>query len=148
MKKVQQGFTLIELMIVIAIIGILAAIALPAYQQYTQKAKFSEVVLSTAAVKTAVELCYQETGSLANCANGSNGVPQVTANDVGKVKAGSGAVSNLGATTARITSTGIASEIGTAADVTYVLDGSVANAGEPVTWTKGNTGSCVAAGLC
>ena len=57
MKKIQKGFTLIELMIVIAIVGILAAVALPAYQNYTARAKFTEVVNSTAGVKGAVEEC-------------------------------------------------------------------------------------------
>ncbi len=52
MKRVQQGFTLIELMIVVAIIGILAAVALPAYQDYTKRAKLSEVVLAASSVRT------------------------------------------------------------------------------------------------
>lgn len=59
MKKIQQGFTLIELMIVIAIIGILAAVALPAYQDYTVKAKISEVILATSQCRTAVAEVYQ-----------------------------------------------------------------------------------------
>ncbi len=54
MKKVQQGFTLIELMIVVAIIGILAAVALPAYQDYTVRAKVTEVVLAASASKVAI----------------------------------------------------------------------------------------------
>ena len=59
MKRVQQGFTLIELMIVVAIIGILAAIALPAYQDYTVRAKVSEIMLAASGQKTSVSEFFQ-----------------------------------------------------------------------------------------
>jgi len=64
MKRVQHGFTLIELMIVVAIIGILASVALPAYKEYTIKAKVSEVILAASACRTAVADVYQ-TGTTA-----------------------------------------------------------------------------------
>src|SRR4029453_8481871 len=62
-KRLQQGFTLIELMIVVAIIGILAAVALPAYQDYTIRAKMSEVILAMSACRTSITEVYQSGGS-------------------------------------------------------------------------------------
>ena len=144
-KKAQAGFTLIELMIVVAIIGILAAVALPAYSKYMDKAKYSEVVLSTQAAKTAVEICAQDLGTPgggavnAGCLQGTNGIPPdvtVATKYVAGVTTTAGGV---------ITATPVVFGNVTAAD-TYVLVPTVAVDGK-VTWTS-NTGGCFGKQLC
>ncbi|MFZ5583340.1 MAG: pilin [Pseudomonadota bacterium] len=69
MKSIQKGFTLIELMIVVAIIGILAAVALPAYQDYTVRAKMSEVILAASACRTTITEVVQSSSSLPSAGN-------------------------------------------------------------------------------
>src|ERR1017187_1478170 len=134
MKQTQKGFTLIELMIVVAIIGILAAVAIPAYSNYTKKAKFTEVVSAIGGLKTAIETCSADMGVPTNCTSGTNGVPTnlgtplaagtssaVTTPVVGKFVAAAGIVGTPTGTTISISASAINGS-GMAGE-TYVLDG-------------------------
>ncbi|MBH0026650.1 prepilin-type N-terminal cleavage/methylation domain-containing protein [Pseudoalteromonas sp. SWN29] len=138
MTQKQQGFTLIELMIVIAIIGILAAIALPQYQTYTKKARFSEVVLAASSAKGLVDVCFQTRGAgdLKNC-----DTPAKIGLDEAGAKAGTHVASvGLTAETAVVTATGATTVDGKK----YELTPKATNG--TLVWTQ--AGDCVAAGLC
>ncbi|WP_018983217.1 pilin [Salinimonas chungwhensis] len=137
----QKGFTLIELMIVVAIIGILAAVALPAYQGYTEKARFTEVVNATAAAKSAVEVCAQtQPGAdaaavLGACDENSNGIPAnvTAADDVVGLSTDNGVIVATKATNSSITGAG-----------TYTLTPTLDFTTRKVTWVP----VCDPATLC
>ena len=152
MRKVQQGFTLIELMIVVAIIGILEAIAVPAYQNYTLKSRFTEVVNAAAPYKLAVDLCAQNgdcsaagaftaiavAAGVPNALAAQAGIPGISSagnvfNPAGVTLATAGAVATL--TLAPNAVNGVA-----AAD-TYILTGNLQADGK-VIWAVNAAAGC------
>ena len=137
-KKMEKGFTLIELMIVVAIVGILASLALPAYGTYTERAKCAEVLAAAGPAKTAVEVAFQTRGmgDFTGLTSGLLGIPT-------DLTTPSPHVASVATAIGIITVTGQ----DTVSDKTYILTPTIpGGAGTPVLWAV--TGTCSGAGLC
>ena len=130
-KKKAQGFSLVELMITIAIIGIIAAIAVPSYLTYTRKAHYSEIVTAAAPYKLGVTQCMSATGTLTGCTNGANGLPADRTTAIG-------AISSITVTNGVITVTPVAQN-GILATDTYILTPTDAGSGV-LTWAASGGG--------
>ena len=138
-KKVQAGFTLIELMIVVAIIGILAAVAIPAYQDYIKKAKFQDIVASAHAVETAISMCLNENAGVATACDTAEELGITIKNSKETSATGGLAIST---TSAAVTATANAS----AGGYTYVRTPTMTSGDTAITWTQ--SGSCLEAKVC
>jgi len=140
-KAQQQGFTLIELMIVVAIVAILAAVGVPAYKQYMDRARFSEVITAGGLGKSAVETCFQIGHDAADCATQSNAATSGAYN--------TGAVADVEATeTGEDIVTIEATAIGDIGGATYLMKATRSTNGL-VTWDQPASGStCINLGYC
>jgi type IV pilus assembly protein PilA len=132
-RQFQHGFTLIELMIVVAIIGILAAVALPAYQDYTRRAKISEVIMAASGCRTPVSEVYQSATSLPTAGNWGCESASSTSTYVYSIATdGSGGI--------LVTSQNIPGVSGTLSLIPTASDGGQPSVGAPVyKWICGNT---------
>lgn len=136
-----NGFSLIELMIVITIVGILAALAIPSYQNYTRRAKFAEVIQAVMPFKLGVETCAHETNDLKKCLAGTHGIPPAVKNKDSEA---------TGVQSVDISKNGViiatAQHIGTK-NYTYILIPVMSDYGQ-LTWTKDSKSTCISDGLC
>ncbi|MCE6237511.1 pilin [Acinetobacter pittii] len=130
----QKGFTLIELMIVVAIIGILAAIAIPQYQTYIAKSQVTRAVDEAAGLKTALDTCILDGKATAACDFGATGSNILTAQTTGGLNGANGAVANTSGVPAAV----IGANATTDSTITATLGFSAAQAiaGGTVVWTR------------
>ena len=134
MKQLQKGFTLIELMIVVAIIGILAAVALPAYQDYMVRAKVSEAVLAASSARTAVAETFSQKSTMALSGDSMGVQPQDSRYVASVTYTGTGAtVGDITVTTKGTAGTGLSG----AADKQLILRGTGNTTTGTIAWTCG-----------